>query len=180
VNHNVTNQIKVLSERTLFLKTEEDTISLGYDFAHLLKPGLVVWLNGDLGTGKTTFVRAMLRELGFSGPIKSPTYALVEVYVVSRLYLYHFDFYRFNEPWEFEDASLGEYFQKETICFVEWAEKAYPYVPTPDLIVVFKFSKKNAQGFASQGRILKFKAYSEAGQLCLSSFRNRESTDANY
>jgi len=180
VNHSVTDQAKILSELAFFLKTEEGTIRFGHALAPLLQPGLVVWLQGDLGTGKTTFVRAVLRKLGFSGPIKSPTYTLVEVYVISRLYLYHFDFYRFNEPLEFEDASLGEYFKNETICFIEWAEKAYPYVPKPDLIVALEFATKDVQGSVGQGRILTFKACSEVGLLCLNSFKNRESADASY
>jgi tRNA threonylcarbamoyl adenosine modification protein YjeE len=77
---------------------------------------MVVWLDGDLGAGKTTLVRAVLRAFGHAGPVKSPTYTLVEVYVVSSIYLYHFDFYRFNEAEEFEDAGLGEYFRDDSRC----------------------------------------------------------------
>ncbi|HNM82553.1 MAG TPA: tRNA (adenosine(37)-N6)-threonylcarbamoyltransferase complex ATPase subunit type 1 TsaE, partial [Rhodocyclaceae bacterium] len=73
------------------LADEAATCGLGEALAPLLRPGMVVWLQGDLGAGKTTLVRALLRGLGHGGSVKSPTYSLVEVYVISSLYLYHFD-----------------------------------------------------------------------------------------
>ena len=99
----------------LHLPDEAATQALGRALGPLLKPGMVVWLDGDLGAGKTALARAVLHGLGYEGPVKSPTYTLVEFYVVSRLYLYHFDFYRFNEPHEFEDAGLGEYFRDDAV-----------------------------------------------------------------
>ena len=102
----------------------EQTELLGSRLAALLRPGDVVAYCGDLGAGKTTLVRAMLRALGHTGPVKSPTYTLVEVYVVSSIYWYHFDFYRFNDPEEFVDAGLGEYFRSDSVCLVEWPDKA--------------------------------------------------------
>jgi tRNA threonylcarbamoyladenosine biosynthesis protein TsaE len=86
------------------------TGQFGQQLAPLLSPGMVVWLDGDLGAGKTTLVRALLRALGHTGPVKSPTYTLVEIYVISRIYWYHFDFYRFNFPEEFLDAGLWRVF----------------------------------------------------------------------
>ncbi|PKO39052.1 MAG: tRNA (adenosine(37)-N6)-threonylcarbamoyltransferase complex ATPase subunit type 1 TsaE [Betaproteobacteria bacterium HGW-Betaproteobacteria-6] len=80
------------------LPTEAATQHLGETLAPLLESGMVIYLEGDLGAGKTTLSRAMIRALGHSGPVKSPTYSLVEVYVISSLYLYHFDFYRFESP----------------------------------------------------------------------------------
>ena len=109
---------------TLRLSDEAATNALGAALAGTLAPGMVVWLDGDLGAGKTTLVRALLRALGHAGPVKSPTYTLVELYSVSSLYLYHFDFYRFNDPEEFDDAGLGEYFRKDAVCLVEWPDKA--------------------------------------------------------
>jgi tRNA threonylcarbamoyladenosine biosynthesis protein TsaE len=106
---------------------------LGAALAKTLRPGLVIYLEGDLGAGKTTLVRALLQKRGHSGPVKSPTYTLVEVYVVSRLYLYHFDFYRFLCPEEFRDAGLEEYFRDNAICLVEWPDKAAGYVPRADV-----------------------------------------------
>jgi tRNA threonylcarbamoyladenosine biosynthesis protein TsaE len=107
-----------------FLADEAATTDFARKLAVCLHPGLVVYLEGDLGAGKTTLVRALLRALGHKGPVKSPTYALVEVYVVSSLYWYHFDFYRFNHPEEFVDAGLGEYFRNDSVCLVEWPDKA--------------------------------------------------------
>lgn len=146
---------------------EAATQALGRSLAAGLRPGMVVWLDGDLGAGKTTLVRALLRALGYSGPVKSPTYTLVEVYVVSSIYWYHFDFYRFNTPEEFEDAGLDEFFRKDSVCLVEWPDKAYGHVPSPDLALVFRFAGTDP----ACGRILTLEAKSEAGRKCLSDLR---------
>ena len=153
---------------TVALPDEAATIALGREMAPLLAPGMVVWLDGDLGAGKTTLVRALLRGLGHTGPVKSPTYTLVEVYVVSSLYWYHFDFYRFNEPEEFDDAGLAEYFRDDAVCLVEWPAKAEGYVPAPDLVLAFRF----ADG-AGTGRLLEIHACSEVGRQCLSALQSR-------
>src|SRR5215475_1829920 len=84
----------------LFLPDESASLTLGARLAEHLRPGMVVFLSGELGAGKTTVVRGCLRGLGYRGRVKSPSFALVEVYEVSRLYLHHFDFYRFKEPQE--------------------------------------------------------------------------------
>ena len=154
---------------TLSLPDAAATSALGRELAPLLAPGLVVWLDGELGAGKTTLVRALLRALGHSGPVKSPTYTLVEVYVVSSIYWYHFDFYRFNEPSEFEDAGLGEYFRDDCVCLVEWPEKAAGYVPPADLALVFRFAGPTPDA----GRRLELSAHSAAGQRCLSALASR-------
>jgi tRNA threonylcarbamoyladenosine biosynthesis protein TsaE len=101
---------------SLHLPDETATASFGRRLASLLAPGMVVWLDGDLGAGKTTLVRALLRALQSCGPVRSPTYTLVEIYVISRIYWYHFDFYRFNFPEEFLDAGLAEYFRDDAVC----------------------------------------------------------------
>ena len=148
---------------------EAATSALGRQLAPLLAPGMVVWLDGELGAGKTTLVRALLRALGHSGPVKSPTYTLVEVYVVSSIYWYHFDFYRFNDPTEFEDAGLCEYFREDCVCLVEWPEKAAGYVPPADLALVFRFAGQTPES----GRRLELSARSEAGRQCLSALASR-------
>ncbi|WP_300449621.1 tRNA (adenosine(37)-N6)-threonylcarbamoyltransferase complex ATPase subunit type 1 TsaE [Accumulibacter sp.] len=132
--------------------------------APLLAPGMVVWLDGDLGAGKTSLVRSLLRARDHAGAVKSPTYTLVEIYVISRIYWYHFDFYRFNFPEEFLDAGLGEYFRADSVCLVEWPEKAAGYVPAPDLVVHFRF--------AEPGRKLDLAAYSKEGRECLNTLRS--------
>ena len=88
-----------------------------------------VHLRGDLGSGKTTLARGLLRGLGYAGRVKSPTYTLVELYIDSRLNLYHFDFYRFHDPSEWHDAGFREYFNERSICLVEWPEKAAGLLP---------------------------------------------------
>src|SRR5215218_3925255 len=93
-----------------FLPDEAATLALGAALAHSLEPGLVIFLRGELGAGKTTFARGILRALGHTGPVRSPTYALVEVYEVSRLHLHHFDFYRFADPREWIDAGFRDTF----------------------------------------------------------------------
>lgn len=115
------------------LPTEVDTLRLGTALAPLLQPGAKVYLSGDLGAGKTTLVRGMLRALGYSGAVKSPTYTLVELYNVSRLDLHHFDFYRFNHSDEWDDAGFREIFAGEGVCLVEWAERARAKLPQADI-----------------------------------------------
>ena len=154
----------------LHLPDEAGTNALGAALAGALMPGVVVWLDGDLGAGKTTLVRALLRALGHSGPVKSPTYTLVELYTVSSLYLYHFDFYRFNDPEEFDDAGLGEYFRSDSICLVEWPDKAAGHVPQADLAVVFRF----ADAAPEHGRVVELEARSPAGARCLTIFRAQQ------
>ncbi len=143
-------------------------MAFGAFLASVLVPGMVVWLDGDLGAGKTTLVRALLRGLGYVGPVKSPTYTLVEVYVVSSIYWYHFDFYRFNDPGEFADAGLGEYFRENSICLVEWPEKAAGHVPPADLALVFSFP----DGQVCSGRVMEISACSERGNACLTTIAN--------
>jgi tRNA threonylcarbamoyladenosine biosynthesis protein TsaE len=94
-----------------------------------------VELEGPLGAGKTTFVRHLLHALGVEGRIKSPTYAVVETYELGDLAISHFDFYRFDDPQEWEDAGLRDLFGAPGLKVVEWAEKAQPLLPVPDLRV---------------------------------------------
>jgi tRNA threonylcarbamoyladenosine biosynthesis protein TsaE len=107
--------------------------------AHLARQpalrGAVIELEGPLGAGKTTFVRHLLRALGVTGRVKSPTYAVVEPYEVDDLAISHFDFYRFDDPREWEDAGFRELFAAPGLKLVEWAEKAAPHLPVPDLRV---------------------------------------------
>ena len=141
------------------LPDEAATERLGTLLAPLIQPGMVIHLAGDLGAGKTTLVRALLRALGHQGPVKSPTYSLVEVYAISSLYLYHFDFYRFESPEEFLDAGLAEYFHDTAVCLVEWPEKAEGCAPSAHLRLGFHH--------AGVGRIVQAVGYSAKGTQCL-------------
>jgi len=141
------------------LPDEAATQRLGEFLAPALSPGLVIFLEGELGAGKTTLVRALIRALGHQGPVKSPTYSLVEVYVISSLYLYHFDFYRFESPEEFLDAGLDEYFNDSAVCLVEWPERAQGCVPPPDLRLRLHH--------AGPGRVLEAVANTLEGAQCI-------------
>lgn len=94
-------------------------------------------MQGDLGAGKTTFARYLLRALGVSGRIKSPSYAVVEPHEAPNLTAWHFDFYRFSDPREWEDAGLRDLFGAEGLKLVEWPQKAAGLLPTPDLRLHF-------------------------------------------
>ncbi|SFN78706.1 tRNA threonylcarbamoyladenosine biosynthesis protein TsaE [Nitrosospira briensis] len=141
------------------LADEAATLALGAEVAQILHPGLVIFLSGDLGSGKTTLARGILRALGHQGKVRSPTYNLVELYKISRLYFYHFDFYRFKDPVEWEEAGFREYFNPDSICLVEWPEKAGGLLPTADLGFVLHI--------AEAGRNIEIQAGTEAGRLCL-------------
>ena len=95
--------------------------------------GRVLHLRGELGSGKTTLARGTLRALGHAGRVKSPTYTLVEPYSLSRLHLYHFDFYRFKDGSEWLNSGFREHFNPESLCIVEWPERAGEAIALPDL-----------------------------------------------
>jgi tRNA threonylcarbamoyladenosine biosynthesis protein TsaE len=145
------------------LPDEAATLSLGARLAQALEAGLVIYLCGDLGSGKTTLVRGVLRGLGYAGNVKSPTYTLVELYAISRLNLHHFDFYRFSQPEEYLDAGLDEYFQSGAVCLVEWPEKAGEYLAPADLRI--------GLSVVETGRIAELSSCSGAGLSCLTRLR---------
>jgi tRNA threonylcarbamoyladenosine biosynthesis protein TsaE len=143
----------------LKLAGESETLELGKKIAYVLHSGLTVFLRGDLGAGKTTFARGVLRGMGYPAKVKSPTYNLIEVYKISKLYLYHFDFYRFNDPSEWEEAGFREYFNEESICLVEWPERVEELLPTADLTLFFRIT--GAQ------RVVEIRPGTDAGRLCM-------------
>jgi tRNA threonylcarbamoyladenosine biosynthesis protein TsaE len=177
----------VLLERTFALADEAATMAFGERFAQAIESvreaaqhapgahgdkafyGLQVQLVGDLGAGKTTLVRATLRGLGHTGRVRSPTYTLVEPYVLERpageLALYHFDLYRFTDPAEWADAGFREYFDSGAICLVEWPQRAGRLLGVPDL--VFSLDLDNDSENEGDGRVLVARAYSESGKACL-------------
>jgi tRNA threonylcarbamoyladenosine biosynthesis protein TsaE len=129
----------------IFWHTEADTAAFAKAFVqqHDLS-NAIVELRGDLGAGKTTFTRYLLQALGVTGRIKSPTYAIVETYLGSQteyglagssLDISHFDFYRFNDPEEWEEAGFRDIFAAPGLKIVEWADKAHPLLPAADFVI---------------------------------------------
>ncbi len=157
------NDITLTTKETI-LANEAATLACGKRFAIILTPGLVVYLHGDLGAGKTTFVRGVLHGLGHIGKVKSPTYTLVEPYVVelnavSSYNIYHFDLYRFNSEEEWDAAGFRDYFNPQSICMIEWPEKAEHVLPEPDIHVQLSLFKA--------GRKIQLSAGSPLGKACL-------------
>jgi tRNA threonylcarbamoyladenosine biosynthesis protein TsaE len=146
----------------MILPDEVATLALGGALAPLLLPGMVIFLEGDLGAGKTTLVRGMLRALGYENKVKSPTFTLVEDYAISRLNFYHFDFYRFEQPEEFLDGGFDEYFQGAAICLVEWPDKAGGHLPPADLRLRFTV--------VDDGRMVEVSACTAEGRRCLTNW----------
>jgi len=122
------------------LPDEAATLQLGAALAAGVAPGRVLTLRGPLGSGKTTLVRGLLRALGYQGRVKSPSYALVELYTFSSLNLYHFDFYRFKDRSEWLSSGFRDYFNSESACIVEWPERVTGLLAPPDLDTQIEFA----------------------------------------
>lgn len=144
---------------SLSLADAAATQALGARLARTLTPGMAVWLSGDLGAGKTTLTRGLLRELGYTGRVKSPTYTLVELYELSSFNLYHFDLYRFGSQDEWHEAGFREFFNDASLCLVEWPEKGAGGLPAPDLEVRLDF--------VGEARVARLTGLSEAGKRCI-------------
>ena len=119
--------------------------------------GGVIHLHGDLGAGKTTLVRGLMRGYGYSGAVKSPTYTIVEPYEFERCRIYHFDLYRLLDPEEVEYLGAEDYFSPANLCLVEWAEKGAGIVPTADLSIDIESD--------GTGRLLKCQSLSDKGAI---------------
>jgi tRNA threonylcarbamoyladenosine biosynthesis protein TsaE len=154
--------IPIIEERQVVLADAAATLAVGAALAPAMVGGMIVTLSGELGTGKTTLVRGVLHRLGWTGAVKSPSYTLVEHYAISSLYFYHFDFYRFNDPDEWESTGFSEYFQPNAICLIEWPERIAGRLPVVDLELHLA-----VQG---SGRTLRVAARTPAGRACLAAF----------
>ncbi|WP_370578991.1 tRNA (adenosine(37)-N6)-threonylcarbamoyltransferase complex ATPase subunit type 1 TsaE [Snodgrassella alvi] len=133
--------------REIFLADENDTLKLGERFAQLISPPLIIWLEGDLGAGKTTFTRGLLNALGYNGAVKSPTYNIVETYPFKSFNLHHFDLYRFQNPEEWLDAGLDELITADSIILMEWPQLGGDLAPPADIIlnITIKSSGRTVQ-----------------------------------
>jgi tRNA threonylcarbamoyladenosine biosynthesis protein TsaE len=144
------------------LAAPEDTDLLGLFLGKAILnqgSGGVIYLQGELGAGKTALVRALLRTCGVQGRIKSPSYALLETYKVSSLYFYHLDFYRFKNPQEWQEAGFRDLFHSNAVVLIEWPEKADGLLPQPDLLINLLYE--------GEGRIVNIDAYTQKGLACV-------------
>ncbi|OBX06577.1 ATPase [Gallibacterium salpingitidis] len=125
-----------------FLENEEATLAFGQKLSQLLATqtaNFVIYLNGQLGAGKTTLTRAIIQNMGYQGNVKSPTYALVEEYHFANKSIYHFDLYRLSDPEELEFIGFREYFRQNTLCLLEWPEKGGDLIPPADLFITINY-----------------------------------------
>lgn len=126
---------------TQSIATEEDMLNLGAYLANAVERGVVIFLYGPLGAGKTTLTRGFLRSLGYTGKVKSPTYTLVEPYKVKNNMIFHFDFYRLSHPNELDFIGIHDYFTADSICIIEWPEKGFPLLPAADVTCHISFNQ---------------------------------------
>lgn len=126
----------------LDIASTQQMMALGGRIADAFPHGGLVFLKGDLGAGKTTLVRGLLRHLGFQGTVKSPTYTLVEPYSVNGRDIYHFDLYRLADPEELEYMGVRDYLSSSALCLIEWPEKAQGFLPKATLNVIIQYDNE--------------------------------------
>lgn len=120
---------------TFIIPTEQDMLAFGLPLSARVSAGEVVYLSGDLGAGKTTLVRGLLRALGHAGRVKSPTYGLIESYVVDGLSVHHLDLYRLGDAEEIEYLGIADLLDEGAVLLVEWPEKGAGYLPPATLSI---------------------------------------------
>ena len=143
-------------------ETAEAMEALGTRLAGCLHPGLVIFFHGELGAGKTTFIRGILRGFGYTGAVKSPTYTLVEPYALTKFPVYHFDLYRLNDPEELEFIGVRDYLEGQGVCLIEWAERGATVLPGPDVEITIER--------AGEARVVRWSARSDKGFRLLRGF----------
>lgn len=146
-------------ELTLHLNDVAATERLGALLAAELSAGLIINLKGELGAGKTSLVRGVLRKLGYQGAVKSPTYTLLEEYSLPPLSIIHFDLYRLDDPEELDLIGIRDYFNGKNSCFIEWPGRGQGYLPAEDLQIDISLE--------GEGRVARITAHSETGMKLL-------------
>ena len=134
-----------------YLADENATLEVASMLSKLLDGRGVVFLEGQLGAGKTTFCRGILRAMGYSGAVKSPTFTLVEPYNLQKGHVYHFDLYRLNDPEELEYLGIDDYLDANELCLVEWPERGQGFLPDCDLRI--QLTVKLSEGMGRRLRV---------------------------
>ncbi|WP_085582900.1 MULTISPECIES: tRNA (adenosine(37)-N6)-threonylcarbamoyltransferase complex ATPase subunit type 1 TsaE [unclassified Pseudomonas] len=124
-----------MSEVTLYLADEQAMTDFGARIARITGGHGLIFLVGDLGMGKTTLSRGLIRGLGHQGAVKSPTFTLVEPYEIGDIRAFHFDLYRLVDPEELEFLGIRDYFEDDALCLIEWPDKGAGFLPKPDLTI---------------------------------------------
>ena len=135
--------------------------------AHHELHSAVIELHGELGAGKTTFVRYLLQSLGVKGTIKSPSYAVMESYELPGFRISHFDFYRFNDPQEWEDAGFRDVFAESGLKLVEWPNNAAGLLPVPDLRIEIRIASGEPDASGASARHVRIHACTPLGARLL-------------
>ena len=150
-SHSLTLHLCLLRTKSVkyTLSNEQEMLDFSAKIAGSLSAGDVVFLQGNLGAGKTTVVRGILQYYGYSGAVKSPTYTLVEPYSLNGQKIYHFDLYRLGDPEELEYMGGRDYFDSNSICLVEWPEKADGFLPEPSLTLLISYYKEGRKVLVS-------------------------------
>tara|TARA_B100001175_G_scaffold314198_1_gene323091 strand:- start:935 stop:1399 length:465 start_codon:yes stop_codon:yes gene_type:complete len=129
-------------EISVFLENEKSTSELGLKLSKRLTFGLLLFLKGELGTGKTCLVRSILISLGYEGNVKSPSYSLFEQYKIGNKIINHFDLYRFKSPEEWLATGFNDYINTRDITIIEWPEKAKNVLCKPDIEIEITYEKE--------------------------------------
>ncbi|KQB54271.1 tRNA threonylcarbamoyladenosine biosynthesis protein TsaE [Pseudomonas endophytica] len=124
-----------MSELTLHLANEDAMVAFGGHLARITQGHGLIFLEGDLGTGKTTLSRGIIRGLGHTGAVKSPTFTLVEPYEINDIRAFHFDLYRLVDPEELEFMGIRDYFDEDALCLIEWPQQGAGFLPKADLTI---------------------------------------------
>lgn len=130
---------------TIHITSLAHTMQLATHIAHVCTAPCVMYLQGELGTGKTTLVRNILNTMGVTGRVKSPTFTLVEPYTLPQYTLYHFDLYRIVDPNELINIGIDDYCTTDSICLIEWPEKGNNYIPMPDFTCAIEYAEQSNQ-----------------------------------
>jgi tRNA threonylcarbamoyladenosine biosynthesis protein TsaE len=153
-----------MTTRRFETRSEAETESLARRWAGTLASMPLITVAGNLGVGKTVFVRGLLRGLGHAGAVKSPTFTLVEPYQFAARSVYHFDLYRVENTDEIELLGFRDYLRADSLCIVEWPERAGALLPRPDIAVMMERTN-------NEDRVLQLQPHTDLGAAAFDKLR---------